>query len=234
MLPDHLSLLGPTCSLVHLEIPSQMQNPIYPIEVSSGCQVPLAFSPWPKPSRPFRLKEIQLEPYAEHFSKVLLSASGLRHLIIRDGEALDWFPVVADFWPLLAQLHTLKFGEQVPMPPVHPFYSAASGLREAVRQKWISGGRRDLAPDDIKQLAELPEMLSASAFLTDDYISASVCDGWNRSEDKGPPEAVRHLHPMAERYRSYCDEYEERHWRSDFFGRSDYRWTTLSSSCQSY
>ena len=51
MLPDHISLLGPTCSVMHFEIQSELQNPIFPIEDSSACQVPLAF----KPERPFGL-----------------------------------------------------------------------------------------------------------------------------------------------------------------------------------
>ena len=234
MLPEHISLLGPTCSVMHFEIQSELQNPIFPIEYSSGCQVPLAFTPERpfRPFRPFRLHDIQLEPHAAHFSKVLLNSSGLRHLIIREGEALDWFPMVADFWPLLAQLHTLDLGEPTHKARMHPFYSAASGLREAVRHKWISCGKRDLVADDIKQLADLPEISPASAFLTDEYVSFSVCNGWNQSQDKGPPEPVPH--PMTERYRSYCNEYEEKYWKSGFFERSNLGWQKLSSSCEQY
>ena len=69
-------------------------------------------------------------------------------------------------------------GEPTRKAWMHPFYSATSGLREAVRHKWISCGKRDLVANDIKELADLPEMSPTSAFSTGDYVSFSVCDGW--------------------------------------------------------
>lgn len=192
---------------------------------------------------PARVEDLNMDPIGESVVNLLRNASKLRHLIMRDITEIDWILLIAELWPLFAQLHTLELGystwtlglrEKVePGRPTDkvPLYQAASRLREAIRLEWLSVGRRDLLPDDIRRLVKVPELVAAKAFMEDDYVSSAVCNAWNQSNDKGPP--IPTPHPMKARYRAYlqnCDDAGGIWWKSGFFDKVNEEWDPVGSA----
>ena len=241
---DHFSALAAKCTLLDLQLGQRFNGRIVATHASTGSLLDIVYFKHTQNSfEPVRVEDLEMDPVGESIVNLLLNAHQLRHLIMRDITELDWILLIAELWPLFAQLYTLELGclagvlgtqltvgrgsvtEKVPL------YRAASRLRETIRLRWISVGRRDLLPDDIKGLVELPELTAAKAILEDDYVSSIVCAAWNRSDDKGPPAPV--LHPMGQRYRDYLQDSEDTggsRWVDGFFGKVNDEWEALAAS----
>ena len=192
---------------------------------------------------PARVHDLNMDPVGENLVNLLLKGHQLRHLIVRSVTELDWIFLVAELWPLFAQLHTLElgcsegvfgFGQTVKrgrLAEQVPLYRAARRLRETIRLRWLSVGERDLSQDDIKKLADAPELAAAQVILQDDHVSSAVCAAWNRSDDKGPPALIQH--PMPQRCRAWlqdCDDTGGSRWYNGFFGQVTDEWQPLASA----
>ena len=243
--PDECSVLGSTCNLLDLQVGPSLNTYIMATHASTGLHLSIVYLEENQYGfEPVRVKEVDMDPVGKRVVNLLLKAHQLRHLIMRDIKELDWILVVAELWPLFAQLHTLELGcsrrffsgsrnkvECGRLADNIPLYRAASRLRETIRLRWLSVGQRDLLQDDIKQLADDSELAAAKAILEDDYVSSAVCAAWNQSNDKGPP--VPPMHPMAQRYRAYIQDCEDTGgycWYDGFFDKVNDEWEALAAS----
>lgn len=178
---DHCSILGSTCSLFDLEVGASLSTYIMAAHASTGLHLR---NVWLQQHRqhsssfePVRVNNLNMDLVGQTFVDLLLKAHKLRHLIMRDIADLDWIFVVAELWPVFAQLHTLELDcskkilgsgktvERARRAEDVPLYRAAARIRATIRLRWLSVGQRDLQPDDIKQLAEVPNLAAAKAWI---------------------------------------------------------------------